>query len=369
MHYTAVTGTLTGDPTYEPRRADLLSYLADSSRTAFKGASMFSGKASDAVALKDAVEFASEADGYTFEAIFQAKFLQSEDPSTVFELQNKRGTFKDECVANGDGPISGTPCGQRMTDKECCQDCRVWVEGGRELLESDSDKSCQWRFDRGNDAHIRLEQSVPTVLDNGDIESAMVFEYEDNTFSNNNIRTAGQRSARYSVKIATAYHNRKDYEDRWHHIIVTVTSDGRWMMWEDGVVVSGYSAEIAKKSSDAPREWLAHPGFVQGFPVKPVTFDDVTIGGRHDSASNFNGKIAAIRAYPRALNATEVALLYTNGLESRDNTPSFRNIVHPTFTWVPCKGAGACSDFLSTSRADKCENEQCRGCDFSADTM
>lgn len=244
--------------------------------------------------------------------------------------------------------------------------------------------------DTTDDRRMRLYQTTIPVVNGEWNQTFLRFEWMDGAreAQADNLMMAGPNRG-FGFILESAPHWPATYSQRPHHIILTVTEEGTWTMWQDGEVISGYLSAIANPNREnlqnqAQQRYLAHPGGVTAEPLCrrasgpncASTFSTVVVGGSYTSLRGggqdaFQGDISLFRVLPHSVTAFQAQRMYYDGPDisvSRCNytTSCTYDSDIPIVNWVPCKQTAilanvslgiegdACNDYNYSSAMDSC---------------
>ena len=244
--------------------------------------------------------------------------------------------------------------------------------------------------DAADDRRMRLYQTTIPVVNGEWSQTFLRFEWMDGARDAQADNLMAGPNEGFGFILESAPHSPPTYSQRPHHIILTVTEEGTWTMWQDGEVISGYLGAIANPDREnlqnqAQRRYLAHPGGVTAEPVCRganaarncgTTFSTVVVGGSYTSLraggqDAFQGDISLFRVLPHSVTAFQAQRMYYEGpdisLSKCNYTTSctYESDV-PIVNWVPCKQTAilanvtlsiegdACNDYNYSSAVDSC---------------
>lgn len=237
--------------------------------------------------------------------------------------------------------------------------------------------------DDTDDRRMRLYQMTMPIVNGNWRQTFLRFEWMDgNRVAQADNLMAGPNNG-FGFILESAPHYPPAYSQGPHHIILTVTEEGTWTMWQDGEVISGYLGAIANPdredlNSQAQLRYLAHPGGVTAEPICRnggdsgggrncrTTFSTVVVGGsktslRGSGPGAFQGDISMFRVLPHSVTAFQAQRMYYEGpdisLSKCNYTTSctYESDV-PIINWVPCKQTAILADVTSGVDGDACND-------------
>jgi len=240
-----------------------------------------------------------------------------------------------------------------------------------------------------DDRRMRLYQTTIPVVNGDWSQTFLRFEWMDGAREAQADNLMAGPNEGFGFILESAPHWPATYSQRPHHIILTVTEEGTWTMWQDGEVISGYLSAIANPDREnlenqAQRRYLAHPGGVTAEPLCRrafgpncgTTFSTVVVGGSYTSLRGggqdaFQGDISMFRVLPHSVTAFQAQRMYYEGPDISVSKCNYTTSCTyesdiPIVNWVPCKQTAilanvslsiegdACNDYNYSSATDSC---------------